>query len=522
MKNHSFLNFDIVIVGSGIAGLFTALKISKDKKVLLVSKTEIEKSTSVLAQGGISACKDKKTHIDDTMKAGAYINNKKAVDILVREGSGLIDDLIEYGVKFDRDKNGELSLTLEGAHSKRNVLHVKDETGKSIIRTLFENVLMRENIHLLDNTFLLDINKEKKALILINKNNLSVVSYSKLIIATGGAGQVYKNTTNPKESTGDGMAILKGIGADLVDMEFVQFHPTKFYSENNKINLLISEALRGEGAILRNKFKERFMKNYDNRLELGPRDIVARGIFSEMKKLNTDYVYLDLTHLDGDYIKRRFPMIYSKLILEGIDITKDFIRVSPASHYFMGGVRIDENGKTDIEDIYAVGEVACSGVHGSNRLASNSLLDGIVFGNRVSSSVNKSILKYNYVSKKDLEEYKDNIINKYNIDYTEELIEIEMKLKNTMNEDVGIIRNNKGLINSLNLVSILEGELKSLSNKKDNKGNLFYGNNYDFMRKYKETQNLIIISKEIIKSSIKRKENIGSYYNTSLRDGVDD
>ncbi|AFS77102.1 L-aspartate oxidase NadB [Gottschalkia acidurici 9a] len=498
-------NWDVIIIGTGISGLFTALNIDEKLKVLVITKTSIDRGNSTLAQGGIVSCINPKIHFEDTLRAGAYYNNQEVIKVVEEDSIENIEKLISYGVNFDKDENGNLRYTREGGHRDRTILYAKDITGKEIIRTLIRQVKNRKNISILEDTFIIKIIKENQSVsgvITLNKNNGIDICKSKLIVvSSGGIGQVYKNTTNLEEITGDGIAIAHESGARIKDMEFVQFHPTAMYEEDNNRRFLISEAVRGEGAILRNINGEAFMNKYHDMADLAPRDIVARSIFKEMESTKTSFVYLDITHKDSKYIKDRFPNIYQNCLDKDIDITKQYIPVAPAEHYIMGGIETDLQGRTNIEGLYACGECACTGLHGANRLASNSLLEGIVFGNRVAKDINNnhdnikdSKRKLNSQNDIDLtEEYMrhNNVNNKINYK------EIEKSLKYTMDKHVSIVRNKGGLLKAFNMVK----ELEELINKEK-----------VLDKKYFELKNMISVSLLIIEGALGRSESLGAHF----------
>ncbi|MGC8768733.1 L-aspartate oxidase [Calditerrivibrio sp.] len=383
-------SYDYLVLGSGVAGLRAALELSRHGSVAIITKSILGEGSTEYAQGGVAVVlsddDDIFLHYEDTINAGDGLCDKNAVLTLVEEGPKYIRELISYGAKFDM--HGEhFDFTREAAHSVNRIIHARgDATGHEIVRTLKEAVSKVTNIDKLDNHFVVDLitkdNKVYGVLVINEINNKPEIYYSKaVILATGGAGRIFKRTTNPEVATGDGMAIAFRANAVLKDMEFYQFHPTALHLENAPA-FLLSESMRGEGGILRNIKGERFCQNYHPKAELAPRDIVSRSIFFEMLKTESDYVLMDLTHLDSDFVKNRFPKIYSTCLSYGIDITKELVPVSPAAHYYMGGVATDLWGRTNIENLYACGEVACTGVHGANRLASNSLLEGVVFGGR--------------------------------------------------------------------------------------------------------------------------------------------
>ncbi len=383
---------DFLVIGGGVAGLRAAIELAPLGSVIVLTKNTPTESSTEYAQGGIAVAlsdEDKVgIHYDDTINAGDGLCNEEAVRILVEEGPEFIHELISWGAEFDKE-GSKLAFTREAAHSRKRILHSHgDSTGRELERVLINKVRTFPSVVRYDFAFTVDLIIEDNRCVgaSVLRGNEVINFYAKaIILATGGAGQLYLRTTNPSISTGDGMAIAYRAGAVLEDMEFIQFHPTSFYSPSAP-QFLLSEALRGEGAVLKNILKEQFMSKYHKMADLAPRDAVARAIISEMVKTKTNHVYLDLTHLKKDFIKKRFPLIYSTCLQFSIDITKDLIPVSPAAHYIMGGVKTNLKGETTIKGLFAAGEVACTGVHGANRLASNSLLEGLVYGARAGKS----------------------------------------------------------------------------------------------------------------------------------------
>jgi len=381
---------DVIVIGAGIAGLFTALRASETSKVVMVTKKSLLDSNTRYAQGGIAAVisddDSPQYHLQDTLIAGAGLCDVEAVDVLVHEGPMGVEHLIQLGTQFDTE-NGEYALTKEGAHSQRRILHANgDATGYEIVRALSEKAIASPHIEVWDNHFIIDLVTDNDvcygAIVQKDNGERLFLRGKATVLCSGGAGQLYRYTTNPEVATGDGVAMAYRAGATVRDMEFVQFHPTALCYPGAP-RFLISEAVRGEGAILRNIKGERFMEKYDERLELAPRDIVARAIVSEMEETKSTFVYIDITHEAPDMIKHRFPTIYKYCLDYGLDLTTDWIPVAPAMHYLMGGVQTDLNGETNISRLFACGEVSSTGVHGANRLASNSLSEAIVFGKRI-------------------------------------------------------------------------------------------------------------------------------------------
>ncbi len=386
---------DYIVIGSGVAGLRAAVELAQHGKVIVLTKDRLDESNTEYAQGGVAVAlaEDDQIdlHFDDTLVAGAGLCDEKAVRVLVAEGPKYISQLIEWGAQFDRE-GGELAFTQEAAHSRRRILHAHgDSTGREIVRSLIAYAKQQPNIQLMAHAATVGLIVEDGHCVGVRfidpDESMRREMYARaVVLATGGAGQLFAQTTNPSVATGDGMAMAYAAGALMCDMEFVQFHPTALALPDAP-RFLLSEALRGEGAILRNHAGEAFAKNYDERGELAPRDIVARALVAEMKRTNTQWMFLDLTHLDAAFVKQRFPGIYETCLRYGLDLSRDQMPVSPAVHYVMGGVKTDTHGRTTVAGLYAAGEVSCTGVHGANRLASNSLLEGLVFGARAGAAV---------------------------------------------------------------------------------------------------------------------------------------
>lgn len=381
---------DVIVIGAGIAGLFTAIRASEDHSVLMITKKSLLDSNTRYAQGGIAAVISEDDspayHRQDTLIAGAGLCSGEAVDVLVHEGPKGVRNLIKMGTQFDLE-NGEFALTKEGAHSQRRILHANgDATGYEIVRALSETAVANPKIEVWDDHFVIDLvtvdGECCGAIVQKPSGERMFVRGKATILCSGGAGQLYRYTTNPEVATGDGIAMAYRAGAYIRDVEFVQFHPTSLCYPGAP-RFLISEAVRGEGAVLRNIKGERFMERYHEQLELAPRDIVARAIVSEMEETKSTFVYIDITHEPPELVKHRFPTIYEYCLKYGLDLTSDWIPVAPAMHYMMGGVKTDLNGETNIKRLFACGEVSSTGVHGANRLASNSLSEAIVFGRRI-------------------------------------------------------------------------------------------------------------------------------------------
>jgi L-aspartate oxidase len=428
-------------------------------------------------------------HIKDTLVAGAGLCNKKSVEILVKEGPDRVKELIDWGCEFDKNENGELNFTREAAHSINRILHANGyATGAEIERALLSKAYA-ENIEINEHHRLLDLIVENKRVVgekfhNLQNNTLEYIYAKSVILATGGYAAIYNHTTNPSITTGDGIASAFLAGCIVEDMEFVQFHPTAL-NYKKAPSFLLSESMRGEGAILINDKGERFMEKYSKQLELAPRDIVARSIFSEMQNNLKDHVYLDISHLDSNFVKKRFPTIYNECLKYGLDITKEPIPVSPAAHYTMGGIKTDINCKTNINGLFACGECACNGVHGANRLASNSMLEGLVFGTRAAKSV------FNYVQDKNFT-HKTN--ETFKLEETAKNYKAKIKnLKDRIFKDLGIVR-------KLSLMEdLLECGLSSFQAIKNNNTDVDY-------------RNLLIIAILISRSALERKNSVGAHY----------
>lgn len=519
---------DVLIVGSGIAGLFAALKISEYADVILVTKKNKAESNTNYAQGGIASVIDPndsfEKHIEDTLIAGAGLCDRKAVESMVKEGPDRIKDLIDIGTMFTK-KGDNFDLAKEGGHSMSRILHAKDLTGQEIERALIHSVEEKENITIFENAIAIDLLTEHNiygksgslnenqncwgAYILDSiKNEVIKITAKATILATGGLGQVYLHTTNPLIATGDGFAMAYRAGVELGNMEFIQFHPTSFYSTKtnsdfDKHSFLISEAVRGYGGLLRTKDGNLFMQNYDPRKELAPRDIVARAIDNELKKRGDDYVYLDLTHKNPQEIIEHFPNIYSTCFKNGIDITKEFIPVVPAAHYACGGIVVDLTGHTSLKGLYASGEVTMTGVHGANRLASNSLLEALVYAYRCSISI-KEFLNSREIKIPTLLDWDDS----GTLTYDEKVLITHSinEVKQTMWDYVGIVRSDLRLERAERRIHNLYLETEKL-----------YKRTIVF-QEILELRNLITCSHIIIKSAKQRKESRGLHYTIDYPD----
>lgn len=388
MKRDNFIKTDTVVVGSGVAGLFVALCLPSDRNVLVITKEKLKECDSYLAQGGVCVLKsiqDFDCYFEDTMKAGHYENNPESVRIMIESSPEIIKSLIDLGVDFDTDDDGEYDYTREGAHRQSRILHHKDETGKEITATLLKIAKQRKNITFVTQTTMIDLiaydNKCYGIVCEDEYDEMGVIIAHDIILATGGIGGLFLNSTNYPHITGDSFALALKHNVELKDMNYIQIHPTTLYSKKSGRRFLISESVRGEGAVLLNENGERFTD------ELQPRDVVTNAIVNEMKKFGTDHVYINLPTMTSEEAKQRFPNIFEACMDEGYDITKDNVPVTPAQHYMMGGVKTDTNGLTSMQYLYAVGETACNGVHGRNRLASNSLLESLVFAKRAADYI---------------------------------------------------------------------------------------------------------------------------------------
>ena len=393
-----FENYDVIIVGSGVSGLYAALNLNLNLKILMLSKKELTLCNSALAQGGVAAVMDKKDdnyelHIKDTLIAGGYKNDMDNLRILVEQGPTDVKNLLKYGVEFDRKADGSIDLTLEGGHSRNRIAHHKDSTGYEIVTSLIDSVKKLSNVTILENGHLVGIEKEdEKFFAAVYKSGEYYYYTSKAVIfATGGIGRVYDFTTNSAIATGDGIQFAYNLGAEIKNLSYVQFHPTAFADRKNRECFLVSEAVRGEGAYLLNCNKERFMHKYEpERKELAPRDVVSKCIMEEQRVTGSDEFFLDISYKDAEFIKNRFPMIYSRVLEKGYDMTKEPIPIYPCQHYLMGGISVDGNGATTVKGLYAAGECAHTGVHGLNRLASNSLLEALVFSRLIAERINET------------------------------------------------------------------------------------------------------------------------------------
>ena len=510
-----YSNYSTVIIGSGIAGLYAALKIEQQAElpegILLITKSKLGESNSRYAQGGmVAVMKENKSdttasHISDTIKAGAGLSDFNTVKFISEHSDAVVKDLLKFGVEFDRDENNKLCFTKEAAHSVRRILHSGgDATGRMIEQALCKKVAENENIDIYEDTDAVELlvsNNECKGILVYNDatQEYETIYSPAIILATGGIGQLYKYTTNPVGATGDGLALAYNAGAVMQDMEFVQFHPTALAIDCGENRFLISEAVRGEGAKLCDADGGEYMQNYD---ELAPRDIVTRANFSEMRKHKVDNVYLNATCIDSKKLAKRFPNISKKCLENGIDIAHDFIPVAPAAHYYMGGVKTNLRGETSINGLYAIGEVSSTGLHGGNRLASNSLLECVVCAYSVADYLKTQELK----SPKQIDETIKSTLDLYTKEdgITEELDipALKKKLKDIMWDYVGIFRDEKSLKTAQEKLEELRKE---------------------FPRSYKcinreeyEFRNMLQVSELIATSALMRKESRGAHYRTDF------
>lgn len=489
--------FDVLVMGSGLAGLYAALQMDPALSCAVVTKEGIDTSNSWLAQGGIAAAVNKEDkprfHLEDTLTAGAGLCDQNAVRILVDEGPKDIETLVALDVPFDLNLDGDLETGREGGHRLNRIVHAHgDATGRETVKTLAAIAITRANITFLENTFLADILTDDSGItgaVIWGKQGFSIIAADNIVIAAGGIGQVYRHSTNPSVATGDGIAVAARAGADLTNMEFVQFHPTGLYSrEEEARSFLISEAVRGEGAVLRNHQGERFMEGQHPMAELAPRDIVARAITREMAKEGSDHVYLDITVKSAGELAARFPTIYQECQKRGIDIAKDYIPVCPVQHYMMGGIATDVNGRTSLQGLYACGEAACTGVHGANRLASNSMLECLVFSRRAARQIATAKRKSNSITLSK---------NKSPEAPTPDTAALRRQIRDLMSHNGWVIRHGLEMEKALSQLTAIENQLEAaaLPDK-------------DAM----ETFNMATVSRYILTAAVARKESVGAHY----------
>ena len=511
-KNTSAHQFDVIIVGSGGAGLSLALSLPDHFNIAVLAKSHLKDASTYYAQGGVAAVLDEadsiQQHIDDTLIAGAYLCEKQAVQHTVEGGKPSVDFLLKQGVKFTLDDEDNLHLTREGGHSQRRIIHSADATGKAISTTLVERAQEKNNIHIFENYIAIDLitahklghlNQENRALGLYALDEQTEQVHTFLApftaLACGGAMKAYLYTSNPDIATGDGIAMAYRAGCRVANMEFNQFHPTCLYHPQAR-SFLITEAMRGEGAYLRLPDGERFMLRFDERAELAPRDIVARAIDYEIKRLGIRHVWLDITHKSPEFIKEHFPTLYARLLELGIDITKDMIPVVPAAHYTCGGVVVDEHSQTDIQGLYAIGETSYTGLHGANRMASNSLLECFVYGMSAAKHIqdqHQNIIVHYEVPEWDASQV-------MNPDEDVVILQNWDELRQTMWNYVGIVRTTKRLERALHRVEMLKHEITE------------YYQDYHVSKNLIELRNLVLVSEMIIRCAMQRKESRGLHY----------
>ncbi|MGY5852164.1 MAG: L-aspartate oxidase [Candidatus Thorarchaeota archaeon] len=506
METNKLLTSDILIIGSGISGLLFALKASEHGSVNLVTKRGLSDTATNRAQGGIAAViadKDSfKSHIEDTIRVGAGLCHRDVVESFVKSGPDRINDLVELGVEFCQDEDcGEYDLGLEGGHSSRRVLHVKDHTGEDIQSVLTKQIQEAKNVDIFENHLAVNLFSRNGVVLgsyILDNQTLEIKRFAAkaTVLATGGAGKVFLYTSNPDIATGDGIAMAYRAGATISNMEFMQFHPTMLY-HHQMHSFLISEALRGEGAVLLGPDEERFMPNYHKDAELAPRDIVARAIDSELKRTGAEHMNLDISSKDSAFVKDRFPAIYETCLSGGIDITQEPIPVVPGVHYSCGGIRVDTFGRTDVKGLYAIGETTCTGFHGANRMASNSLLEGAVMAHNASQVVCDSITSTKL----------DKSIPPWDPGHAtdpDELVVVSHlwdEVRRLMFNYVGIVRSNKRLMRARDRLEFLNKEI-----------NAFYWD-FKLTPDLVELRNIAQVAELIVRMARMRKESRGTHYN---------
>lgn len=508
---------DFLVLGSGIAGLIFALKASKFGKVSVITKANLDDTNTRYAQGGIAAVFSKPDnfdkHVKDTLIAGDGFCDEAVVRMVVSEAPDRIKDLIDLGVPFDKKGDGTYDLAKEGGHSEHRILHHKDNTGEAIQNTLIERVRKDPNIEIFENHFAIEILTQHHLGKVIKRNYPGIKCYGAYVadlvsqkviaflsritvVATGGIGHVYLRTTNPEIATGDGIAMVYRAKGTIENMEFVQFHPTSLYDPDIRPSFLITEALRGYGAVLKNLAGENFMNRYDSRGSLAPRDIVTRAIDNEMKIWGDDYVWLDCTHLNPEGLKDHFPNVYGHCLSRGIDITKDMIPVVPVQHYSCGGVKVDIDGQSNIERLYTIGEVSSTGLHGGNRLASNSLIEAAVYAHRAAMHSGERVKKFAFEEKIPDWDYKGTTHLEEMVLITQSIKEVQMIMSNY----VGIVRSDLRLDRAMVRMEILYQETENLYKRSL------------ISKKICELRNIINVGYIIIKHAMARKESIGLHY----------
>ncbi len=504
-------HFDVIIVGSGGAGLSLALSLPEHFNIAVLAKSTLTDASTYYAQGGVAAVLDEtdsiEQHIDDTMIAGVHLCEMDAVKQTVEGGKPSVDFLLKHGVQFTLDEQEQLHLTREGGHSQRRIIHAADATGRAISTTLVQRAQEKENITIFENYIAIDLicsqklglDGENRALGLYALNEASTQVHTFLApftaLACGGAMKAYLYTSNPDIATGDGIAMAYRAGCQVANMEFNQFHPTCLYHPQAR-SFLITEAMRGEGAYLRLPDGERFMLRFDERAELAPRDIVARAIDYEIKRLGIRHVWLDITHKDESFIKEHFPTLYARLLELGIDITKEMIPVVPAAHYTCGGVVVDENSQTDIAGLYAIGETSYTGLHGANRMASNSLLECFVYGMSAAKHIQENFKADQAIP--EVPEWDDSQVT--NPDEDVVILQNWDELRQTMWNYVGIVRTTKRLERALHRIEMLKKEITE------------YYQDYQVSKNLIELRNLVLVSEMIVRCAMQRKESRGLHF----------